>query len=176
MIFVIANIYILFSNPFSYKKYFGIPLPILFVLLHLMPLWIYLVAVIGFFKEYAKTYYILTDYAVYISGNFYPEAFKRKPFAEISHAEIHAGFFRLIGVGNVVFLSKIPNSFYRYNISRETNISDIRDYRQVYDLILNSKLIGYSDNQSFNNFEHNYAPAQKGKVDFQKEFFNKLDK
>ena len=39
-----------------------------FMLIHMMPVWIYLFGVIFSFKKYKNTYYIVTDHAIYIAS------------------------------------------------------------------------------------------------------------
>lgn len=41
-----------------------------FMLLHLMPVWIYLGGVLVTIKKYKNTYYIVTDSGIYISGGY----------------------------------------------------------------------------------------------------------
>ena len=69
--------------------YFLVP----FFLLHLMPVWIYLGGVLLSRKKYKNTYYVVTDKGIYVSGGIITKNIITKPFAEMSHINLHRGFF-----------------------------------------------------------------------------------
>ena len=64
-----------------------------FMLLHLIPVWMYLGGVIFTFRKYRNTYYIVTDSGIYVSGGIFSKTYNHKPFAELSHVDLHRGIF-----------------------------------------------------------------------------------
>lgn len=74
-----------------------------FMLLHLMPVWIYLGGVLLTVKKYKNTYYIVTDSGIYISGGAFTKTYNHKPFAELSHVDLHRGIFdQMFNVGDII--------------------------------------------------------------------------
>ena len=74
-----------------------------FMLLHLMPVWLYLGGALLSFRRYRNTAYIVTDKAIYASGGIFGRTYKSKPFAELSHVDLHRGVFdQWFGVGDIV--------------------------------------------------------------------------
>ena len=119
--------------------------PLIFFLIHLMPVWIYLGGVIFVFRRYQHTEYIVTDKGVYISGGLFSYTCNMKPFTELARVNIHRGIIdQIIGVGDVVLTSNniadYCNSGVRVNggpvgTGLGITISDIKDYRKVFELI-----------------------------------------
>ena len=73
-----------------------------FMLLHLMPVWIYLAGAVFSLKKYRNTYYIITDHRVYVSGGIFTINLETKTFAELSHINLHRGIFdQFFNVGDV---------------------------------------------------------------------------
>ena len=62
-----------------------------FMLLHLMPVWLYLGGALLSFRRYRNTAYIVTDKGIYASGGIFARTYKSKPFAELSHVDLHRG-------------------------------------------------------------------------------------
>ena len=120
-------------------------IPIIFFLFHLMPVWIYLGGVIFVFRRYKHTEYIVTDKGVYYSGGLFSYTCNMKPFTELARVNIHRGIIdQIIGVGDVVLTSNNIADY--YNSGARVNgrpvgtgfgitISDIKDYRKVFELI-----------------------------------------
>ena len=120
-------------------------IPIIFILFHLMPVWIYLGGVIFVFRRYKHTEYIVTDKGVYYSGGLFSYTCNMKPFTELARVNIHRGIIdQIIGVGDVVLTSNNIADY--YNSGARVNgrpvgtgfgitISDIKDYRKVFELI-----------------------------------------
>ena len=119
--------------------------PLIFFLIHLMPVWIYLGGVIFVFRRYQHTEYIVTDKGVYISGGLFSYTCNMKPFTELARVNIHRGIIdQIIGVGDVVLTSNNVADLYSSNIRVNgrpvgtgfgITISDIKDYRKVFELI-----------------------------------------
>jgi membrane protein YdbS with pleckstrin-like domain len=116
---------------------------IIFFLFHLMPVWIYLGGVIFVFRRYKHTEYIVTDKGVYYSGGLFSYTCNMKPFTELARVNIHRGVIdQIIGVGDVVLTSNNIADYYnsgvRVNgrpVGTGISISDIKDYRKVFELI-----------------------------------------
>lgn len=114
-----------------------------FFALHLMPLWIYLGGVIFSIRKYRNTYYIVTDHGVYISTGVFSKRFNIKPFAELSHVELHRGVFdQMFNVGDIIMTS---NQFYSTNQSGAVNINSISNYVEVYNIVKKLQKDIYTD-------------------------------
>lgn len=119
--------------------------PLIFFLIHLMPVWIYLGGVIFVFRRYQHTEYIVTDKGVYISGGLFSYTCNMKPFTELARVNIHRGIIdQIIGVGDVVLMSNNIADYYNSDVRVNgrpvgtgfgITISDIKDYRKVFELI-----------------------------------------
>ena len=62
-------------------------------------------------KKYKNTYYIVTDTGIYVSGGAFSKTYKHKPFAELSHVDLHRGIFdQMFNVGDIITTSKMNSS------------------------------------------------------------------
>ena len=59
-------------------------IPLIFILFHMMPVWIYLGGILFVFRRYQHTEYIVTDKGVYVSGGLFSYICNMKPFTELS--------------------------------------------------------------------------------------------
>ena len=109
----------------------------LFFSIHLLPVWLYLLGVLTVFSRYRKTSYIISDYAVYVSGGIMAKKFFRKTFADLSPVNMHVGIIdRIIGVGDVVLHPREMATMYvNGRRTDDCSITDIKDYREVYAMI-----------------------------------------
>ena len=74
-----------------------------FMALHMMPVWLYLGGALLSFRRYRNTAYIVTDKGIYASGGIIARTYKSKPFAELSHVDLHRGIFdQWFGVGDII--------------------------------------------------------------------------
>ena len=145
-------------------------LPILgFFAIHLMPVWIYLFGVVFSFLRYKHTEFVITDKGVYCSGGVFAQTFEHKPFAELSHVNIHRGIVdQIIGVGDVVMTSNQDgyNTREGHSLFRGITICDIADYQQVYQLVKKLQTDVYSDTMYPNDLRpkenHGYNTEYKG--------------
>ena len=135
-----------------------------FMLLHLMPVWIYLGGIIFTFRRYRNTYYIVTDRGIYISGGIFTKTFNNKPFAELSHVDLHRGIFdQMFNVGDIVCTSSNmgPN-----NVSAAIKIDSIENYVDVYNLVKKLQTDIYTDvmypNDKRPSENHGYNTEYKG--------------
>ncbi len=135
-----------------------------FFALHLMPVWIYLAGVIFSFLRYKNTYYIVTDRAIYVSGGTFSKTLKTKPFAEMSHIDLHRGIFdQLFGVGDIIALS---SQFSEKTGTASVEISSISNYSEVFNLVKKLQTDIFSDTMYPNDMRppenHGYNTKYKG--------------
>lgn len=147
------------NTTFSSSLGFIIP----FFIVHLMPVWIYLGGVLMTSRRYKNTYYIVTDTGVYISGGIINKTFNHKPFAELSHVDMHRGFFdQKFNVGDIV----ISSSNFTREGSSSLTISSISEYQEVYDIVKKLQKDIYADtmypNDKRPSENHGYNTEYKG--------------
>ena len=122
---------------------------IFFFAIHLMPVWIYLFGVLFSVLRFKNASFAITEQAVYISHGVFTQNYERKPFTEMSHVNLSRGIFdQWLGVGDVVLTSthdSIPVAGRRYMPFGSTNICDIRDYMNVYQLVKRLQTDIYAD-------------------------------
>ena len=111
-----------------------------FMMLHLMPVWLYLGGALLSFRRYRNTAYIVTDKAIYASGGIFGRTYKSKPFAELSHVDLHRGVFdQWFGVGDIITTSAQANPATLNGRRTSTNagisIDSIANYADVYKLV-----------------------------------------
>lgn len=128
-----------FQSDSSEILFFMIP----FMILHLMPVWIYLGGALLTFIRYKNTEYIVTDNAIYVSGGIFSKTFNTKPFAELSHVNLHRGIFdQMFNVGDVITTS---SQFSTDNRTASVSINSISDYIEVYNIVKKLQKDIYSD-------------------------------
>lgn len=135
-----------------------------FFLLHLMPVWIYLGGVIFTFRKYKNTYYIVTDNGIYVSSGIFTKTFNHKPFAELSHVDLHRGIFdQLFNVGDIVTTSSQISSD---NNVATISINSISNYVEVYNMVKKLQKDIYTDvmypNDKRPSENHGYNTEYKG--------------
>ena len=155
----------------SIPKQFAM-LPVFFFLIHMLPVWIYLIGALLVFRRYRHTEYIVTTKGVYISGGLFGYSCNMKPFTELARVNIHRGVIdQIIGVGDVVLTSN--NSADTSNItvngrplSIGTTIADISDYMKVYEIIKKLQEDIYTDTMYPNDLRpdenHGYRTKYNG--------------
>lgn len=135
-----------------------------FMLMHLMPVWFYLGGVIFSFRKYRNTYYIVTTNAIYVSGGVFNKTFKQKPFAELSHVDLHRGILdQLFNVGDIITTSSNhdPNG-----TPSAISINSIENYMEVYNTVKKLQTDIYTDvmypNDKRPSTNHGYNTEYKG--------------
>ncbi len=114
-----------------------------FMLFHMMPVWIYLSGVITTFIRYKNTYYIVTDYAVYVSSGVFTMNLDSKSFAELSRVNLHRGVFdQMFNVGDIQITT---NQLTKKNVPAMININSISNYTEVFQLVNRLQKDIYSD-------------------------------
>lgn len=118
-----------------------------FMLVHLMPVWIYLGGVFLSFQKYKNTEYIITDKGIYVSGGTFSYNYEMKPFTDLSHVNIHRGIFdQWLGVGDVVTVCGHAGYNSRQSHSHDgLTICDIKDYQQVFAMVKQLQTDIYAD-------------------------------
>ena len=111
-----------------------------FMALHMMPVWLYLGGALLSFRRYRNTAYIVTDKGIYASGGIFGRTYKSKPFAELSHVDLHRGIFdQWFGVGDIITTSAQTNPATLNGRRTSTNagisIDSIANYAEVYKLV-----------------------------------------
>ena len=147
--------------------------PLIFFLIHSMPVWIYLGGVIFVFRRYQHTEYIVTDTGVYISGGLFSYTCNMKPFTELARVNIHRGIIdQIIGVGDVVLTSNNIADYYNSGVRVNgrpvgtgfgITISDIKDYRKVFELIKKLQEDIYTDTMYPNALRPEENPGYRTK-------------
>ena len=119
----------------------------IFMLLHLMPVWIYLGGILTSTIKYNNTAYIVTTKAIYVSGGVFAKTYEMKPFTDLSHINIHRGIFdQYLGVGDVVSSCSHPSYNAKHSHSHYgITICDIPDYQKVFKLVKDLQTDVYSD-------------------------------
>ena len=142
-----------------------------FMLLHLMPVWIYLGGALMSFRRYQNTSYIVTDKAIYASGGVFSRHYNTKPFAELSHVNLHRGIFdQWFGVGDIVTTSAQANPATRNGRMTSTNagisIDSISNYIEVYNIVKKLQQDIYTDVMYPNDLRpktnHGYSTKYRG--------------
>ena len=114
-----------------------------FFAIHLMPVWLYLGGVLSSVKKYNNTSYIITDRAIYVSSGIINRQINTKPFAELSHIDLHRGFFdQKFGVGDIIATSSHRNS---NGNAAVITINSISNYVDVYNLVKKLQTDIYTD-------------------------------
>ena len=135
-----------------------------FMLLHMMPVWIYLSGVIFSFRKYKNTYYIVTDHAVYISSGIFTMNLEAKTFAELSRVNLHRGVFdQIFHVGDIQITT---NQITSKNMPAILHINSISNYAEVYQLVKKLQKDIYSDIMYPNDLRpeenHGYKTKYRG--------------
>lgn len=135
-----------------------------FILLHMMPVWIYLFGVIFSFKKYKNTYYIVTDHAIYISSGIFTMNLDSKTFSELSQINLHRGLFdQMFNVGDIIITT---NQFTQKNVPATLRINSISNYSKVFQLVKKLQKDIYSDIMYPNDLRpkenHGYKTKYRG--------------
>ncbi len=135
-----------------------------FFAIHMMPVWIYLAGIIFSYLRYKNTSFAITDQGVYVSGGTFTQNFERKPFAEMSHVNVHRGIIdQMLGVGDVVMTGNNDGYNTRNNLFRGITVCDIADYLEVYQLVKKLQTDIYADTMYPNNLRPNENHGYKTK-------------
>lgn len=160
-----AIVWAIFDMSFLRMSMGGISFVIIpFLLLHMMPVWIYLAGVVFAVRKYKNTYYIVTDHAVYVSGGIFTMNLETKTFAELSRVNLHRGIFdQIFHVGDVLITT---NQFTRKGMPAVIGINSISEYSKVFQLVKKLQKDIYSDIMYPNDLRpeenHGYKTKYRG--------------
>ena len=130
---------VFFEEDSSNMLYFIVP----FMLLHMMPVWIYLGGILFTARRYKNTAYIVTDRAIYVSGGVFTQNINTKPFAELSHIDLHRGIFdQMFNVGDIIATS---NQLTQNGKSTSISIASVSNYIDVYNMVKKLQTDIYTD-------------------------------
>lgn len=134
----------LLANTFLMDKQDNITLMIIpFMLIHMMPVWIYLGGILFTVRRYRNTLYVITDKAIYVSGGTFTKSINTKSFLELSHIDLHRGIFdQKFKVGDIIATT---NQLNQNGKSTSIVISSISDYINVYNLVKKLQTDIYTD-------------------------------
>ena len=117
-----------------------------FLLLHLLPVWIYLFKVITAFLSWKNIEYMVTDQAVYCLSGVFTTNCKRKTFQEITNVSVHQGIFdKGKDVGDIFIVTGVTTNSQGKVVNTGFNIVDIEDYMKVYKMITETGRDIYAD-------------------------------
>lgn len=132
-----------------------------FILIHMMPVWIYLSGVFFTVRRHNNTYYIVTDRAIYASGGALTKHINVKPFAELSQINVHRGIFdQMFNVGDVIATTN------QYNSSghpQSITLASISNYMEVCTMVQKLQTDIYSDVMYPNALRPDENPGYKTK-------------
>ncbi len=154
LIFDVGFLAIIFTNmdgELDFFKYIIIP----FMLLHLMPVWVYLGRVIFSVRSYNNTNYMVTDKAIYATSGIFTVNCQRKTFQEVTNVSFHQGIIdKTHNVGDVFIQTgtvSTKNGMKPVGI----DIIDIEDFLKVYKLINKTGTDIFSDTMYPNDLRPN---------------------
>lgn len=128
-----------FDDVFGNILFFIIP----FIILHMMPVWIYLGGILFTARRYRNTAYIVTDKSIYVSGGVFTRNINAKPFAELSHINLHRGIFdQIFNVGDIIATT---NQLTQKGKSVTISIASISNYIDVYNMVKKLQTDIYTD-------------------------------
>ena len=117
---------------------------LMFIFLHMMPVWMYLGGIISSIRKYRNTEYVVTDRGIYITGGFFAKRYDFKPFTDLSHVNVNRGVLdQFLGVGDVISECHHGHAF---------RLIDLPDYLEVCSLIKQYQTDIYADTQFPNGF------------------------
>lgn len=118
-----------------------------FIMIHMMPVWIYLIGVLTVFFKWKNTHFMVTTHGLYISGGVFTFNYEMKPWTDIGHINIHQGVFdRMFGVGDVVFVCHHSNSHSNsHSHGSGMSIRNIPDFKEVFRIVNNLQTDVYAD-------------------------------
>ena len=170
----VALVWALFDSAFIFASQ-GNTVVLLFLLIHLMPVWMYLGGVLLIMRKYKHTEYIVTNKGVYISGGLFAYSCQMKPFTELARVNIHRGIIdQILGVGDIIMTSNnVADLYSRSNVRINGRpleiglaIEDIQNYQYVFSLIKKLQEDIYTDTMYPNDLRpeenHGYRTKYKG--------------
>ncbi|MBO4628075.1 MAG: PH domain-containing protein [Lachnospiraceae bacterium] len=117
-----------------------------FLLIHMMPVWIYLGGVIFSVFRQRNIEYAITDRGIYFSRGVLSKEIVFKPFAEITNVSMTRGMIdRMTGCGDVNIICGGRYSTGAGVGSNNFSIRDIPDYQEVFAMVRRMQTDIYAD-------------------------------
>lgn len=114
-----------------------------FMLIHLMPVWIYLGGILFMARKYRNLNYLITDRAIYISSGIFTKSYNTKTFMELSRIDIHRGIFdQMCNVGDVICTT---NQYRNDGQLATIKIESVPNYMDVYNMVKQLQTDIYTD-------------------------------
>ena len=148
------DISIVGTTVFALKDASGVPgqmgnFVLLFLLIHMMPVWLYLGGVVTVFLRWRNVHFLVTTHGLYVSGGLFTFNYEMKPWTDIGHINIHQGVFdRMFSVGDIVFVcahNSYQTSSNHNGGHHHMKIYNIPDFQQVFKMVSNLQTDVYSD-------------------------------
>lgn len=118
---------------------------LLFMAVHMMPVWLYIIGVLTVFFKWRNTHYLITTNGLYVSGGVFAFNYEMKPWTDIGHITVHQGIFdRMFGVGDVVFVCSHTHSG-SHDSGGHMSIRNIPDFKEVFKMVNNLQTDIFSD-------------------------------
>ena len=128
--------FVFFEMAFVDKGIAAIVIP--FILLHMLPVWIYIGSIIFCLIRYSRFDYIITDKCVYVAAGLFSYQYQMKSFAELSSISMHRGIFdQMCKCGDIIF--SMPDS--------SIQMINLPDYQEVYKLVIEQQREVHQDTQ-----------------------------
>ena len=122
---------------------------LVFMLVHMMPVWIYLIGVISVFLKWRNVRFMVSTHGLYVSGGLFAFNYEMKPWTDIGHINIHQGVFdRMFGVGDVIFICEhhsYQNTNNHNGAHQHMRIYNIPDFQEVFKMVNNLQTDVYAD-------------------------------
>ena len=142
---------------------------LLFMLVHMMPVWIYLIGVLTVSLRWRNVRFLVTTHGLYVSGGLFSFNYEMKPWTDIGHINIHQGVFdRMFGVGDIIFVC--AHNSYQTSGSHDSGhhhmkIYNIPDFQQVFKMVNNLQTDVYSDTMYPNAMRPDNNPGYNTRYD-----------
>ena len=124
---------------------------VIFMLVHLMPVWIYLIGAFTVILRWRNVRFLITTHGLYVSSGLFSFTYEMKPWTDIGHIKMHQGVFdRMFGVGDVVFVCahhpyQALNN--RNRAHQQMKVYNIPDFQRVFKLVNQLQTDVYADTQ-----------------------------
>ena len=129
-----------------------------FMLLHLMPVWIWLGSVITAGRRWKNTAYYVTNRRIIMQGGFFAVNENSLFFKDIRNAHVRIGFLdKLFGTGDIVFDNGMI--YHTRNGNRSVQLPAMEDLENPYDVYNRVQRI-ILDMQTDMEFPNAYRPAE----------------
>lgn len=111
---------------------------VIFFAFHLMPVWIWLYNTLTAAARWKNTEYAITDKRILIRSGFVGYEYLNIYYKEIGDIHLHVGVIdRMLGVGDIIVCNNSMSYGHSHtaNSGNNTNIVDISDYQEVFNML-----------------------------------------